>query len=94
MPKSTLWLFIAIAVVLGIYSTACYVLVKLNWKRFLLLVIIGNGAYTILTGAILVLYSARLTNYDFIYFILELIVLVLLIAFEIKTYNRLNGVYQ
>jgi hypothetical protein len=86
MPKHALYLLSGIAFGLFIYSMSCHRIIKSNWKPFLIILIICNIIYSLISLGLIIKYSEELTELGWIYFILELIVIGIIIIMEYKLY--------
>lgn len=84
LPVDQLYVLGIIAACLMVFSLSCYFLKPLNRSLFLRAVIIANSVYACITSATLFINSDQLTTWGFLYFIGEIIVLVILVNIEIK----------
>ncbi len=82
LPLNQLYVLGIIAVCLMIFSFSCYFLKPLNRSLFLRAVIIANSVYACITGAMLLIHADELTTWGFLYFIGEIMVLVILVYIE------------
>jgi len=89
MPKMTLYLLAGIAFCLFIYSISCNRFIKSNWKPFLIIVIISNIIYSLISLALITTYSEKLTELGWIYFMLEFIIIGIIVIVEFKSYLNL-----
>jgi hypothetical protein len=91
MPKKTLYLLSGLAFCLFTYSIICYRLIKLDWKPFLIILIISNVIYSLISIGLIITYSSRITTLGWVYFTLELLVICLIVVLEYKSYlNQKN----
>lgn len=84
LPLNQLYVLGIIAVCLMVFSFSCYYLKPINRSLFLRAIIIANSVYACITGAMLLIHADELTTWGFLYFIGEIMVLVILVYIEIK----------
>lgn len=85
MPKHILNYLSVIAFAFFLYSFTCHIFLKRNWKTFLKIIITANLLYTFLTFSLVIYHLKILTLLGIIYFILEIIIVLVLVSFEIRT---------
>lgn len=85
MPLEILWILAGIAALFALYSLTCYRAAGDKWKRLLTLIAIANGAYAILSLALVVIHFDMLKIWGLLYFGGEILILIGLITLEIKT---------
>ncbi|MGJ8684798.1 MAG: hypothetical protein ACSHWW_09245 [Nonlabens sp.] len=90
MPKNVLYILSGLAFALFSYSISCYLLNKQNYKSLLLILIISNSMYIILSAGMIILYSTQLTLLGLFYFITEILVIAAVILFEFKIFKFLS----
>lgn len=83
MPVSVLRLLAMIAMIFSIYSMSCFLLVKNRMNLWLNIIITGNTLYSILSLILVIYHAPQLHLFGWIYFIIELCILVFLIRIEI-----------
>lgn len=88
MPESILYLLAGIAACFALYSFTCYLLVKDNWRPFLLGIAIANTLYCMVTFSLVVYLFNSMTALGIAYFIGEIILVLGLVALELKIYAR------
>ncbi len=98
MPKSVLYILSIVVMFYAIYSLSCYFFLFkriekhidkseqkiINWQIFLKIIIIANSLYCVIMFFLLILHYKNLTILGIIYFIIEMIVIISLVVFEIK----------
>ena len=84
MPQKVLYFLSINACLLAIYSFMCYLLIKKNWKLYLKIIAFTNLLYCFLTIGLMLYWYKELTNYDLIYFLSEVIVIITLASIELK----------
>jgi hypothetical protein len=84
MPLEKLYFLAAVAGVFAIYSLSCYVRFPTNWRPFLKLIAILNLIYSGVTLSLVIYLYEELTILGLIYFLLELVVLIVLVSIELK----------
>jgi hypothetical protein len=77
-----------LALLFAVYSLTCF-FTSAPYRPYLLLIIIANTLYSILTLT-LVFFNSSLTVLGLLYFTFELIILVMLIYFEIRVLRKIN----
>lgn len=88
MPKNNLYVFIIISFLFSIYSFTCYFLAISNWRICLKIIAGLNLLYCLITAFSVIKNINSLTTIGYIYFILELIIVVILAFYEIKLSKR------
>jgi hypothetical protein len=84
MPKRILIIFIFIALIFSVCSFTCYSFNPINSKRYFTIIAILNIAYCIFTAYQVIIHSNRLTVLGHLYFIVEILVILLLVFYELK----------
>lgn len=84
MPKSTVTIFICIAVVCSIYSTTVYLTKKENWKPYLTIIALFNISYCIFTAYHVFKNLNTITLYGHLYFVGEILIILTLSVFELR----------
>jgi hypothetical protein len=84
MPRIVLQIFISIALVLFILSTTIYFINPLNWKFLLIFIALLNLAYCLFTIYFVFQSVQTITLFGKIYFICEVLAILMLSIFEIK----------
>lgn len=84
MPKMTLKMLSIIALVFCTFSFCCLLIVKKNWQPFLLIIIIANLLYTLLTLGLVIFNYPKLTTLGVFYFLLEIVIICGLVFLEIN----------
>ena len=85
MPKTILYQLAIVALGLMTYSGLCILLVKKNYKPFLITIGIANICYCIASVYLITVYFEQLTALGFTYFIIEKVIVLTLAFIEIKT---------
>lgn len=91
MPKETLHYLSLIACVFVVYSFSCFFLLKKNWAPFIRAIAYANLSYCFIQIACVIYHYQKLTGIGLTYFVLELIVVFAVVAFELKTANALDS---
>lgn len=84
MPQTILYFLSALALVFAIYSLCCYYSVTTKWHSYLYLIMIANILYCCLTTGLIIYYFHELTILGFVYFILEISIIIGLVFLEEK----------
>lgn len=84
MPQKTLYLLSSIACIFFIYSSLCFLYTAENWRRYMKIIAITNLMYCCLTMGLVIYLYQKLTVTGVIYFILEIIVILILVTIELK----------
>ncbi len=84
MPREELFFLALAACFFAAYSLFCYVRTPKNWRPFLRFIAIVNLVYCCITIGLVVLFQSKLTILGMIYFILELIIIIVLVSLEFK----------
>ncbi len=92
MPKEKLYYLAIAAVIFATYSLSCYFFFSnKNWQRYLTIIAISNFIYSLITFSLIIRLSHKLIIWGFIYFLLEIIILLILIWIEYKTIRMSKG---
>jgi amino acid transporter len=88
MPLDILFTLAGVALIFCVYSISCFVFLKKNWKPFLKAIAIANLLYCLATTVLIITFYPQLTILGLLYFIGEIIVIVVLVYFEFLVLNR------
>lgn len=91
MPANILTHLSVIGLVFCAYSISCYHLLQGSWTSFLRIIAISNLFYCILTITFLYSYYNNLTRIGLIYFLAEILIIVLLVYIELRVANILKA---
>lgn len=89
MPKQTLIILAAIALLYAAYSLSCHFISPTNKAFFLKIIIAANLIYSCMTIGYLYIHSSSLNIWDFLYFSLEVIVILVIVNLEMRTLKQL-----
>lgn len=89
MPAEVLRSFIYLAILFSIYSITCYLMHPKNWKRYLAIIAVANFAYSIYTVYQVIRYRDELTMLGYVYFIVEIIIILALSLYELKLATKI-----
>lgn len=85
MPHNVLYFLALIACVFAVYSLTCYFRLTKNWRIFIKIIAFANLLYAFISlGFVFYLYP-QLSGLDITYFLLEILVLIIIVALELKT---------
>lgn len=84
MPKSTLRIFITIAIAYSIYSTTVYIINTENWKFYLTIIGLLNISYCVFTVYHILKNLNTITLYGNLYFVAEIVIILALSFFELQ----------
>jgi hypothetical protein len=84
MPKNIISVFIGIAAILFLYSTIIYLLSPKTWRTYLTVVAMLNICYSVFTIYHVFLCFEKLTLYGKLYFVGEVLVIIVLSFYELK----------
>jgi hypothetical protein len=90
IPEKTLIFLIIIAILLSIFSFCCFLIQKNNSKQSLKIISRANILYCILTIITVFAYRHAITRWGLLYFIFEILIIILIVIVELKTMNKLN----
>ena len=90
MPKIVLTYLSFIALSFGMYSAACYLLLKKRWAFFIRLIGIANLLYCALTITLLINYYSLFTMNGTIYFVMEIVIICGLSYVELKVAREIK----
>lgn len=87
MPKTVLTYLSVIAICLCLYSTACFIFLKVRWTPFIWIIGTANLLYCALTIGLLIKYYPLLTIIGIIYFLIEIVIICVLsyVEFNVAT---------
>jgi hypothetical protein len=83
MPKKTITILSAIALIFCFYSTFCFLINNRNRRFFLKIIIVSNLLYCCLTLGLLIYNFQKMTIIGVIYFGVEIIIISVLIFIEL-----------
>ncbi|MBX7240200.1 MAG: hypothetical protein K1X92_00530 [Bacteroidia bacterium] len=84
IPHDVLSILYLISGAFCIYSLSCYFLVKQNTKPYLKIIALANASYCLLTLSIVLLLFSKLSIFDILYFLIEVIIVLPLILVEVR----------
>jgi phosphatidylglycerophosphate synthase len=84
-PPNVLWCLSFIACVFSIYSFACFLYKKGNWRPYMKLLGIINLMYCVITIGLIIYLYPKLTTLGLMYFVVEIIVIAGLAGLELRT---------
>jgi hypothetical protein len=82
MPSVILYPLSIVAVTYALYSLCCFFFLPANWRPYLLFILVANFIYLLLTIGVVCYFSSQLTILGWIYFILELAIMICLLLLE------------
>ena len=85
MPSDILYILAIIPCFFAVYSFLCYWRFPENWQPFLRAIAIANLLYCMLSIVLVYRFHGQLTTLGFVYFILELIIVIGIVSLEFKT---------
>jgi hypothetical protein len=85
MPRNILAVFIGIASVLFLYSVTIYLINPLRWTIYLMIIALLNIGYCLFTCYHVFYYFETLTLFGQFYFVGEILVIVILSIYELRT---------
>lgn len=91
MPANMLTLLSVIAFVYAAYSLCCYFFLNDDWNLYLSIISSANFLYCMLTMGLLCFYYNDKTQIGLLYFLLEMVVILLLAFIECSVAKRLSG---
>lgn len=84
MPREALYYLAALPCFFALYDLVCYFRVSENWRPFLKAIAIANLLYCCLSIGFLLLHYPSLTALGWLYFLLELAIVIVLASMELK----------
>lgn len=90
MPSKELYFLASIAVIFMIYDYICYWKVQENWRPFLKAIAIANLIYCCISIVIVCYSYNQLTHLGLVYFLLEIIIILIIVTIELKTVLKKN----
>lgn len=91
MPKNILYILAGIAAVFAIYSFVCYFFSTKIWRPHLLKgIMVANLLYCCLTLILVLYFYQQLTILGWIYFLLEMLIIVVLVRVEKEVHLKLS----
>ncbi|MBR9921707.1 MAG: hypothetical protein GYB31_12785 [Bacteroidetes bacterium] len=83
MPQGMVYILAAIALLFGLYSLICH-LRKASFKPWLQIIAILNLIYVLFTGSLLFMHAKTLSTYGYLYFGIEILIILYLVSYEWK----------
>lgn len=90
MPLAILYRLAIIGLLCGLYSLSCVLFLKDNVAVFLKTIAIVNSVYCCLSAGVVIYYFTEMTMLGIVYFALEILVILSVIALELRAYSHLN----
>ncbi|WP_255037765.1 hypothetical protein [Lacihabitans soyangensis] len=90
MPKSVLTYLGGIAFCFCVYSTSCFLFLRGQWPLFIRIISISNLLYCAFTIGALVNSYTLLTQIGLIYFLTEIVIILLLCYVELKVARKIK----
>ena len=90
IPKAALTYLSVIALLFSFYSIACFFLLNNHWKPYLIIIIVANVLYCLLTFGLLVYYHQSITLLGIAYFLGEIVIIGGLVFIELQTISNHN----
>ncbi len=84
IPLQTLYVLSIFPCIFAVYDFGCYVLVSKKDKMFLKAIAFANLLYCFISIALLFQHYDRLTYVGWIYFLLEIVIIIILARIELK----------
>ena len=94
MPHKILYGLAALAGLFTIYSFWNYIWFKENWQPYLRAIAIVNLLYCGLTAVLVIYFRHELTKWGLLYFLLEMLVIIVLVVIEFRTLSQRHKVSQ
>lgn len=94
IPQSTLIIFMCIASVFSSYSFICYFVKLSNWRLNLFIISIFNISYCLFTIYHIFQNSSRITFLGYLYFVLEILVVLMLSFYEFQLSRKKNNYFS
>lgn len=88
MPAEALYILAALPCIFAVYDFSCYFLVKRNGPLFLRLIAIANLLYCCISIGFVLHHQSALTTLGWVYFLLELIIVISLSGIELRVAAR------
>ena len=85
MPQKILYKLAFIAGIFCVYSFLCFLLNSENWRFYMKIIAAANLIYCCITMALVIFLHETITLLGVIYFVLEVIVVVILSVIELRT---------
>ena len=90
MPRQVLYGLAALAGLFAVHSFLNYRWFKENWRPYLRGIAIVNLLYCCLTAALVIYFRQELTKWGLLYFLQEMVVIMVVVGLEFKTITRKN----
>ncbi|MCC7466219.1 MAG: hypothetical protein IT261_08125 [Saprospiraceae bacterium] len=84
MPKSTVTMFMAIAIAYSVYSSTVYFSNTEKWKFYLTIIALLNIGYCLFTGYHIFKNLNTITIFGHVYFSVEILIILTLSVFELR----------
>ncbi len=85
MPQKTLYLLAILPCIFAFYDFFCYLRVKEYRKPYLKVIAFSNLVYCFISIGFLFRHRQELTNLGWVYFLLEILIILILVVIELKT---------
>lgn len=94
MPRKILYALSSTACVFAIYSFLCYWRIKEKRAPYLRLIAIANLVYCCITIGLMIYFRQELTVWGMMYFLLEVVVVLILVSVELKITSPFFMLFQ
>ena len=94
MPNKILYGLAALAGLFAVYSFWNYRWFKENWRPYLRGIAIVNLLYCGLTAALVIYFRQELTKWGLLYFLQEMVVIIVLVVIEFRTLSQTDKASQ
>lgn len=88
MPVKILYFLSALACLFALYSFWNFWKFKETWKPYLRVIATVNLMYCLLTASLVIYFRQELTTWGWLYFLLEMVVIIGLVVVEFKTASK------
>lgn len=89
MPPNILKYLSVIGLLYCTYSLSCYFFLKNTWSPYFRIIGVSNFLYCVLTMLFIFFYYKELTHLGLIYFLNEILIMLVLVYIELSVANRL-----
>lgn len=88
IPKTTLYLLATLPCIFALFDFYCYFKVKENLEKSIKTIAIINILYCFLSIGLAIYHHKIITNWGWIYVIIEVIIVMIIAQIELKTVNK------
>lgn len=85
MPTDVLYSLASLALLYALFGLSAFLFIKKGWSGYLKIVVIANLIHCAITVGFLITYRQDLLLFGWIYFVLEIVIILLIVSVELRS---------